>query len=147
MIAQLVTLPVTTFADIAAVGLELWVWCMRCKQDRRVEIAAALAARPFAGARFRCTRVLWDGSVCGAGGCPTIRPANLLPTGQDAGAADLYCDRCVPPWRALQVDAQGPPWKLGPGQAFRCPGCRQKVQMRRRQAPWRPSASASAGQG
>jgi hypothetical protein len=78
MMAQLVPLPVTTLSDVPALGLELWLWCTRCKQSRRVEIGADLAARPFAGARFRCQGVLWDGSVCGAVfGDPVVATAIL----------------------------------------------------------------------
>ena len=145
MTAQLVSLPVRTFGDVPALGLELWVWCTRCKLNKRLDIGPELAGRPFAGARFRCQRVLWDGSICGAGGYATIRPPHLLPTDEDIGTADLYCDRCVPPWQALQLDARQPPWKLEAGQAFRCPGCRQRVLMRVRQAAWRPYPSARPG--
>jgi hypothetical protein len=70
---------------------------------------------------------------------PPIRPATLLPTDQDAGLADIYCDRCVPPWRALQVDSKREPWRVSPGCVLACPGCRQRLQVRVRQLAWRPT--------
>jgi hypothetical protein len=103
--ARFVALPVSTFGEIAGLGLEVHVWCQRCKHATLLPLnSPALYARTFAEARFRCTRTLWDGAICNGGGHPTIRPATLLPADQDAGLADIYCDRCVPPWRALRVD-------------------------------------------
>jgi hypothetical protein len=81
MVLRLVPLPVSTFGEIAALGLEVHVWCLRCKRARPLPLnLPGLHVRPFAGARFRCTRTLWDGAICNAGGYPTIRPATLLPT-------------------------------------------------------------------
>ena len=51
---RLVPLPVATFADLAAAGLEVQVWCLRCHTPRKVEIPADRLSRRFAGARFRC---------------------------------------------------------------------------------------------
>jgi len=69
-------LPVSTFGEMAELGHELHVWCQRCKTSRRLSITSTLWARPFAGARFRCTRPLWDGRACGgaAVGNPRDRP-------------------------------------------------------------------------
>ena len=107
MALRLVPLAVSTFGEIAALELEVHVWCQRCKQQRPVPLnSPALYARVFAGSRFRCTRTLWDGKVCNGAGHPTIRPATLLPTDQDTGLADIYCDRCVPPWRAGRSQAR-----------------------------------------
>ena len=125
---------------LAAAALEVHVWCTRCKQSRLVPLnSPALYARILAGSRFRCTRTLWDGSICNAGGYPTIRPATLLSTDQDAGLADIYCDNCVPPWRALQVDPKREPWRVTPGYVLACPGCRQRLQVRVRQPAWQPA--------
>jgi hypothetical protein len=140
MVLRLVPLPVSTFGEIRALGLEAHVWCMRCKLDRPIALnSPTLYARAFAGARFRCTRTLWDGATCNAGGYLTIRPPTLLRAGQDVGMADIYCDRCVPPWRALQIDPKREPWRVRPGQALACPGCRQRLQVRGREAPWEPT--------
>ena len=117
MVLRLVPLPVSTLGEIAALGLE---------------------AHVFAGARFRCTRTLWDGSFCNAGGYLTIRPPTLLPTGQDVGLADIYCDRCVPPWRALQIDPKREPWRVRLGHVLVCPGCRQRLQVRERKRAYQP---------
>ena len=89
MALRLVPLAVSTFGEIAALGLEVHVWCQRCKQQRPVPLnSPALYARIFAGARFRCTRTLWDGKVCNGAGHPTIRPAILLPS---ARAVEWQC--------------------------------------------------------
>jgi len=63
----------------------------------------------------------------------------LLPTDQDAGLVDIYCDRCVAPWRALQVDPKHEPWQVRPEHVLVCPGCRQRLLMRVRQPAWRPT--------
>jgi len=140
MVLRLVPLAVATFGDVAALGLEVHVWCTRCKQSRPLPLnSPVLYARVLAGSRFRCTRTLWGGSICNAGGIPTIRPATLLPTDQDAALADIYCDRCVPPWRGLQVDPKREPWRTKPGHVLACPGCRQRLQVRVRQPAWRPT--------
>jgi len=61
MVLRLVPLAVSTFGEIAALGLEIHVWCQRCKQQRLVPLnSPSLYARVFAGSRFRCTRTLWD---------------------------------------------------------------------------------------
>ena len=99
MVLRIVPLPVSTFGEIAALGLEVHVWCYRCKRERPVPLnSPALYGRIFAGARFRCTRTLWDGSICNSAGHPTIRPPTLLPADQSVGMADIYCERRVPPW-------------------------------------------------
>src|SRR5262249_27545326 len=140
MVLRLVAVPVSTFGEIAALGLEVHVWCGRCKRARPLPLnAPGLNVRSFAGARFRCTRTLRDGSTCNAGGHLTIRPSTLLRVGQDVGFADVYCDRCVPPWRALQIDPKREPWRTNPGEALACPGCRQRLQVREREAAWRPT--------
>src|SRR5215813_2306218 len=83
-------LPVLTFGEMAELGHELHVWCQRCKTSRRLEIASSLWARPFAGARFRCTRPLWDGRACGGSGVLSIRPADRATPG--AKYANLHCE-------------------------------------------------------
>src|SRR5262249_27991554 len=82
---------------------------------------------------------LWDGKVCNGAGHPTIRPATLLPTDQDAGLADIYCDRCVPSWRVLQVDPKREPRRVMSGHVLACPGCRRRLQVRVRKPAWRPT--------
>jgi hypothetical protein len=101
-------------------------WCCndcRC-QSRRLAISAhsalgcghaaraaseSVASRsapcsPFglAGARFRC-------ATCGDIGFPTIRPPVRRCADEAAGLADLYCERCVPPWSLLEVDSRSRP--------------------------------------
>jgi hypothetical protein len=81
--------PFSTFGEIPALGLEVHVWCSRCKSSRRMDISGqAMRARSFAGARFRCERVMWDGQVCGGFGAPSIHRPERLPTA--AVCTDLY---------------------------------------------------------
>src|SRR5262249_50721896 len=98
----LVPLAVSTFGEIAALGLEAPVWCQRCKQQRPVPLSSpALHVRSFAGSRFRCTRILWDGKVCNGPAiqpfdwrrcCPPIRiPASPTSTGIDACCHGAPC--------------------------------------------------------
>jgi hypothetical protein len=44
MVLRLVPLAVATFGDIAALGLEVRVWCTRCKQSRAVPLTGAVCA-------------------------------------------------------------------------------------------------------
>lgn len=49
-------LPITTFREVAALGLVVRVWCMQCKSNRLIDPAdPRWANRSFAGARFACT--------------------------------------------------------------------------------------------
>jgi hypothetical protein len=66
-----VPLPVVTFADLAAFGLEVHVWCPRCHTMRRATIPAEKLRTRFAGAAFRCH--------CGAPGYPSFRQARTGP--------------------------------------------------------------------
>jgi hypothetical protein len=142
MVLHCLPLPIATLGDIEQLGLELWLWCWGCKSKRRVAIDPELSGRRFAGSRFRCTRIMWDGATCGSAGVPTIRPPVRVPADQAAGLADLYCERCVPPWSILEVDASHQPWRLMAGQAFSCPGCHRPVKYLVREAPRRPVYSA-----
>ena len=133
-------LPVATFGEMAELGHELHVWCQRCKTPRRIEITSVLWARRFAGARFRCTRILWDGRTCGDSGVPSMRPAVRAAVG--AKYVNLHCDACVPPWEILEVDHKSPPWSLPAGVRFCCPGCGGLIDMREHGPPWRPTCDA-----
>jgi len=133
-------LPVSTFGEMAELGHELHVWCQRCKTSRRLEITSTLWARPFAGARFRCTRPLWDGKACGGSGMTSIRPAVRAAPG--ARYANLHCEDCVPPWEILEIDHRSPPWSLPAGVRFICPACGGEVDVREHGPPWRPTYDA-----
>jgi hypothetical protein len=67
-------LPIRTFGDIAALGLEVHVYCTSCHSWRRVDLQAErLRSRCVAGARFTCQATRFDGSTCGGFGHPSIR--------------------------------------------------------------------------
>jgi len=102
MVLQRLPLPISTLGDIEPLGLGLWAWCTRCKRERRVPISALLSVRPFAGARFRC-------STCGDVGYPIIRPPARRRANEAAGLANIYSERCVPPWSILEVDSSRQP--------------------------------------
>ena len=130
-------LPVSTLGEMAELGYELRVWCQRCKTSRQIEITSALWARPFAGTRFRCARVLWDGRICGGAGVPSLRPAVRATAG--ASYANLHCHDCVPPWEILEIDYRSPPWSLPAGVRFRCSACGGAISIRVHGPPWRPT--------
>ena len=135
-------LPASTFGEMAELGHELHVWCQRCKTSRRLSITSTLWARRFAGARFRCTRPLWDGRACGGSGVPSpsIRPAGRAAPG--ARYANLHCEGCVPPWEILEINHRSPPWSLPAGGRFLCPACGGEVDVREHGPPWRPTYDA-----
>jgi hypothetical protein len=83
-------LPIAKLGDIEPLGLGL------------ITVGAVLSVRRFAGARFRC-------STCGSVGYPTIWPPVRRRGDEAAGLADIYCERCVPPWSILEVDASRQP--------------------------------------
>jgi hypothetical protein len=140
MALRLVPLAISTFGEVAALGLEVHIWCQRSKHQRPVPLnSPALYARIFAGASFRCTRTLWDGKVCMGQATQPFDRRRCCPPIKDAGLADIYCDRCVPPWRALQVDPKREPWRAAPGHVLACPGCRHRLLVQVRQPAWRPT--------
>jgi hypothetical protein len=99
-----------------------------------------LKSRTLATARFRCMAVRPSGELCGGIGAPTIRPAKLLPIGGTITLAFLYCKCCV--WQIDQVQLDRPPWStsgLGPGDRYRCPGCRGQVDWHIHGPAWRPA--------
>src|SRR5882757_3762077 len=103
-------LPFITFAELAALGLEAHVYCPSCYTTRRVDPSAdQLRDRCFAGTRFRCTHVRWNGETCSGLGQITIRPAELLPVGGGADLAFLWCDRCLPRWEINHIPIDWPP--------------------------------------
>src|SRR5258707_3940457 len=99
--ARYTPLPLRTFGDIVAHGLEVQV---SGRQGQR-----------FAGARFRCR--------CGGFGCPSIRPPVPVQFAPGDMIADLYCGGCVPPWEIRDVRLDPPPWSTLSRDAFLFPRC------------------------
>jgi len=118
-----VAFPISTFGDIARLGLELRVWCLGCKRYGSVDASApALACRPFASSRFRCGQ-------CGGMGAPSIVPIERVKPGSSIRFADVFCQRCVPPWEVREVRFDRPPWSSidVANQRYQCPGCGRDV--------------------
>jgi hypothetical protein len=141
-------LPLITFGDVARRGLEAHVSCSRCYSSRRISLDdERLQARPFAGTRFRCTSMRWNGETCGGLGSLRIQPAELLPVGAAVTLAFLFCRQCVPYWQIDQVQLDQPPWsatRFGPDDRFRCPACRGRVDWHIHGPAWRPTYSYDA---
>jgi hypothetical protein len=125
-------LPFTTFGEIAALGLVVRVSCSRCHSPRCIDLSASeLQGRPFAGARFRCAHVMWDGRVCGGFDSPSIEPAERINPAKALERADIYCGHCEPPWQIFEADLSAPPWSASwrPSERYRCPACGRKTTM------------------
>jgi hypothetical protein len=108
-------LPITTFGEIAALGLEAEVHCSSCYRQTKVDMAdRRLNDRVFAAAPFRCSGMRDRGFAvplqpCGAPGFVYIKPAVLLPVGGEVTLIFLSCPRCVPPWFIEHMPADRPP--------------------------------------
>jgi hypothetical protein len=131
---MLLELPIVTFADLAALGLEVKVYCRSCHRSTRFDpVDPRLRDRRFVGARFRCTTVrrLWNASPpqpCGGTGHVHIAPAadRLIRPGQSVLHAEIHCPRCVPTWQIDQAPRHEAPWQemFDRGARIRCPACR-----------------------
>jgi len=66
-------LPFTTFGEIKECGYEVVVWCQGCHRKSLIDITDEIRDRPFAGQRFRCQGVRYDGKPCLASGVPVIQ--------------------------------------------------------------------------
>jgi hypothetical protein len=68
------------FGEAVALGLEAHVYCPTCFRTRQVgPTSARLRDRCFAGTRFRCASLRWNGKTCGGLGSVTIQPTELPP--------------------------------------------------------------------
>ena len=79
---KLVPLPLTTFGEIASLGLKATVYCSRCYEHRPIDpLAEHLRDRCFATTKFRCIKIRYTGAVCGCPGSVAIEPSVLRPVG------------------------------------------------------------------
>ena len=137
-------LPIQTLGDIARYGLVLRVRCQRCGKVQRLEVSSDLNSRRFGRQRFRCRNVLGDGTVCLGYGSPTLAEPEQrrIDASLEAALFFLFCERCVPGWQILAIDASRPPWDIisswPPGDRFRCPACRGRVEWHVHGRPHRP---------
>jgi hypothetical protein len=111
---KLLPLPITTFGEIAALGLGATVYCARCYEHRPIDLTAEhLRDRCFATTRFHCTKTRYTGDVCGCPGSVEVEPCTPLRVGGDYNLAFLSCATCAPPWRIKYVPIEQPPWSAG----------------------------------
>jgi hypothetical protein len=131
-------LPLTTFGELAPLGLVAAVYCSRCYETRRID-AERLRDLCFATARFRCAKIRYTGEVCGCPGLVSIAPTTPLPCGGSDTLAFLWCNRCA--WEINHVPIDQPPWSVVRWQKharFRCPGCGTRVEWHIYGPTWRP---------
>ena len=139
-------LPFETFSEIAALGLEVHVWCTSCHAHRIVPLSPAHAERRFAGARFRCTRQVQLYSAvsphdCNGLGRLSIEPAQRINPASSVHRVHLWCMNCRPAWQIVDVRLDQPPWSevpLGRGDQFQCPACGRAVGMDHQGGPGIP---------
>lgn len=124
-------LPFSTFGEIAALGLDVHVWCCSCWHRKQIDPAdARWSARIFAGARFRCSGTHAFGGACNGPGALSIKPREPIRAGSAIEHATLHCPRCLPYWEINDVRFGVAPWPdLHRGERFRCPGCRDLLSM------------------
>jgi hypothetical protein len=142
---KLLPLPLTTFGEIAALGLRATAYCARCYEHSPIDLTAEhLRDRCFATTRFRCTKIRYTGAVCGCSGSVEIDPTVLLPVGGKDTLAFLFCVTCQPSWEINHVPIDKPPWAAlnrKDNDRFRCLGCGKAVAWRIHGPAWRPSGS------
>jgi hypothetical protein len=140
--------PLTTFGEIAALGLNATVYCSRCYEHRPIDPAAEhLRDRCFATTRFRCTKIRHTGDVWGYPGSVQIEPSVLLPVGGKDTLAFLSCSTCLPSWEINHVPIDKPPWSVVNREGndrFKCPGCGKAVAWRIHGPTWRPTNGANS---
>jgi hypothetical protein len=129
------TFPFRTFDDIAALGLEVHIYCPSCYRyvgpidlgDKR------LRGRSFIGARFTCQqalRIYNDArQVCGCLGHVIVRPrpADFIPPNKSTPWCSISCPRCVPTWEVSQAARHLHSWNgiwTEPGVRLACSVCR-----------------------
>jgi hypothetical protein len=131
--------PFRTFDEIAALGLEVSVYCSSCYRERGpIDLTdARLRGKPFAGTRFVCSSIRRYGSAappraCGTLGHLIIRPParDRIPPGRSIPWCSISCPRCVPCWEVNQAAKHLPPWDkiwTEPGVRLACPACRSTL--------------------
>jgi DNA-directed RNA polymerase subunit RPC12/RpoP len=139
--AVMLTLPYTTFDEIAATGLEVEIYCPRCHHEVMVDLASPqLRRKHFVDVRFRCHRMVqrWTAEPakrCESLGTLTIKPPADKMNGPGHSILHAYigCGNCVPAWSIAQArrddrsaveaiwDQESPRNRLG------CPRCHHKL--------------------
>jgi hypothetical protein len=136
----MLALPFTTFDQVAALGLEVEIYCRRCHHQAKADPASPqLRGKRFVDVRFRChqTVKLWTAEParrCDSLGCLTIKPPadKAIRPGQSILHAYVGCGTCVPGWSIAQARRDDPLWKPiwdkeGPRNRIGCPGCGHKL--------------------
>lgn len=132
--------PFRTFDEIAALGLEVEIYCPRCyRHAGPIDLSdPRLRGRTFARTRFVCSRMRQVFSAtppapCGCLGSIVIRPrpADRIPIGQSTPWCSIACPACVPHWEVTQAAPHLLPWSRiwtgGGGVALACPACGSRL--------------------
>ena len=132
--------PFRTFDEIAALDLEVQIYCPKCyRYAGPIDLAdPRLRGRVFTRTRFVCSRVrqLFDATppaACGCLGSIVIRQrfADGIPPGRSIPWCSIACPTCVPYWEVSQAAPHLPPWNkvwTRPGGiSLACPTCRSPV--------------------
>lgn len=131
--------PLRTFDEIAALGLEVEVYCASCyRHVGPIDLTdVRLKGRCFAGARFVCSRIRrrFDATPaerCGSLGALYIRPrpGDRIPPRAARPWCSIACPRCVPYWEVEQAARHLPPWDQalkGADVRLACPACRSAL--------------------
>jgi Zn finger protein HypA/HybF involved in hydrogenase expression len=127
--------PFRTFDEIAALGLEVHVYCPSChRQTGPIDLGHdRLRGRAFSATRFVCSNNRTYGTAhppraCGCLGYVMIKPGarDLIPPGRSIPWCSIECPRCVPYWEVSQAARHLPPWNriwTRPGVRVACPAC------------------------
>jgi len=129
------TFPFRAFDEIAALGLEVHIYCSSCyRYVGPIDLGdERLRGRSFVGTRFVCgqaRRICNDSlQVFGRLGHVIVRPrpADFIPPSKSIPWCSISCPRCVPTWEVSQAAKHLPPWNgiwTEPDVQLACPACR-----------------------
>lgn len=139
-VTAMLALPYTTFDEVAALGLQVEIYCRQCHHQVKADPASPqLRGKRFVDVRYRCHRMVqrWTAEPskrCGALGTLTIKPAadKAIRPGQSILHAYVGCGNCVPAWSIAQARRDDPLWKPiwdqeSPRNRLGCPRCQNKL--------------------
>jgi hypothetical protein len=129
--------PFRTFDEIAALGLQVEIYCGGCyRYVGPINLAdPRLHGRLFVSTRFVCSRtrrIYNESRVCGCLGHIVVRPrpADFIPPARSIPWCSISCPRCVPTWEISQAAKHLPPWNAiwtDPDIRLAWPACRSPL--------------------